>query len=170
MLKINHNSKEKIMKLINHLFKKHLFATVVVIVFLVIFFVAILPNISKFGPAKAVTSYVPSSATDLVVLNITVPDAWDNESFTADTEKQAGAQPYWQGDSLNSIPALETTSGVGYKDVGVVGFQGGDTEAVIIDLDADSVYTSAADTLVDGNGTTAVSKFRYILHSLESKK
>ena len=55
MLKINHNSKEKIMKLINHLFKKHLISTSAVILFVVFFVVAILPNISKFGPARADT-------------------------------------------------------------------------------------------------------------------
>ena len=55
MLKINHNSKEKIMKLINHLFKKHLISTSAVILFIIFFVVAILPNISKFGPARADT-------------------------------------------------------------------------------------------------------------------
>src|SRR3972149_10108587 len=103
--------------------------------------------IQEPGKAKAVSSYVPESTANIVVLDVTVPDAWDNGSFTADTEKQAGSNTYWQGDALNSITALGSTSGVGYKDAGAAGFQGGGTEAVVRDLDADSVYTSAADIL-----------------------
>lgn len=81
-----------------------------------------------------------------------MPDAWNGGVFVADTLQKAGSGSYFQGASLTSFTALGGVNGVGYKEDGTAGFQG--TEAVIRDLDADLVYTSAPDFLVDGDGST----------------
>ena len=95
-----------------------------------------------------------ASAINLVVLDITVPDAWDGGNFTADIIQKSGTNIFWQNDILNNITPLGGTSGVGYKEDGTGGFQG--TEAVVRDLDADSVYTSVADTAADCDGSTSI--------------
>ena len=99
---------------------------------------------------------IAASSTNLVVLDVTIPDAWDNGSFTADIIQKAGTNIFWQGDILNNITSLGSITGVGYKEDGTAGFQG--TEAVIRDLDSDSVYTNAADVAADcdGEATTGV--------------
>ncbi|MFZ5365213.1 MAG: Ig-like domain-containing protein [Patescibacteria group bacterium] len=105
-------------------------------------------NFADFGGPGAPAITVGPSSTNVVTMAVTIPDAWNGGAFTADIAKKAGANSFWQGDSLNSIPALGTTSGVGYKEDGTGGFQG--TEPVVRDLDADSAYTSAADTTIAG--------------------
>ncbi|MBI5071359.1 hypothetical protein HZB93_00455 [Candidatus Falkowbacteria bacterium] len=107
----------------------------------------------NFTNTGAATVTIGPSSSMTAVMNVVIPDAWNSGAYTADILMQNSGINYWQGSTLTAIPALGTTSGVGYKDAGAAGFQGGDTEAVIRDLDADSVYTSAADTLVDADGT-----------------
>jgi hypothetical protein len=97
----------------------------------------------------------PSSSSELV-LDVTIPDAWDNGAYAADIlYYDAGVADYWQGDFLNFFTALGFTTGVGYvEDLVDPGFQ--ITESVVADLDADSVVTTAADTLIDGDGSGSV--------------
>ncbi|PCI19168.1 hypothetical protein COB64_04220 [Candidatus Wolfebacteria bacterium] len=91
--------------------------------------------------------------TDKLVLDIIIPDAWNGGIFIPDTIVEGGSESIWQGDVTHSIPILGSPLGVGFIDGGKVGFQGSGKEAVIRDLDADGVYTSNADILIDGDGS-----------------
>ncbi len=113
---------------------------------------------ADFTNNGAATATWGPSYTDRLVMDVTIPDAWSGGAYTADTLYwDAGVVDNWQGDTLNAFPAIGTTTGVGYvEDLVDVGFQ--TTEAVVADLDADSVVTSAADDLVDadGSGSTGI--------------
>ncbi len=107
---------------------------------------------SNFTNNNAAVGSFKASASNIPVLDITIPDTWNGGSYVDDIEKKAGSAAYWQGDTLNSFTALGATSGVGYKDDATIGFQG--TEPVVIDQDGDGVYTTAADVLIDADGAT----------------
>lgn len=108
---------------------------------------------TDFTNNGAATATFGPSYADRLVLDVTIPDAWSGGAYTADILYwDAGNVDNWQGDTLNAFPALGTTTGVGYvEDLVDVGFQ--ITETVVADLDADSVVTSAADDLIDGDGS-----------------
>ncbi len=110
---------------------------------------AVAANYTNTG---APTVLVGANAANVLVMDVTAPDAWNGASFTADIVQKAGSTAIWQGDTLNSITALGSTTGVGFKDDVTAGFQG--TEAVVRDLDADSAFTSTADAVVDCDGST----------------
>jgi hypothetical protein len=110
----------------------------------------ILPSVTMasttgdFVNNNAPATTVGQGATNVHIMDVTIPDGVNGG--TEDIEQKAGSITYWSGDPLNSFTSLGSTAGVGYKDDATAGFQG--TEAVVRDLDADSVYTSAADTVV----------------------
>lgn len=117
-------------------------------------------QVAFWARAAAVTDYTnngapaaraKASAANVLVMDVSIPDAWNGGSYTPDIVKKTGSVPVYQGMSLTSFSALGTVNGVGYKNDATAGFQG--TEPVVRDLDADGVYTSAADYLVDGDGS-----------------
>jgi len=109
---------------------------------------------AAFTNTGAATASVPRADTDVLVMDLTIPDAWNGVANTADTLYVTGSGAVaWNGDTLNAFPNLGTTSGVGYYDADS-GVDFDATEPVVRDLDADSVYTSAADTLVESDGTS----------------
>ncbi len=110
--------------------------------------------IGSFSNNGAPEANIVKNSTNGLVMDVTIPDAWNGGSFTADILQKAGSAEIWQGDALHAIPALGSTSGVGYKEDGTSGFIG--TEPVVKDLDGDGVYTSAADTIVIDNSDTPV--------------
>lgn len=95
-----------------------------------------------------------AGSTDNLVLDVTLPDAFNGVASTEDIIVTQGTNPIWQGDALNAIPALGAIDGVGYTNVAPNGYQGVAGEAVIIDHDNDGKYTSAPDTLLDADGST----------------
>ncbi|MFC1810416.1 hypothetical protein ACFLZH_02855, partial [Patescibacteria group bacterium] len=95
---------------------------------------------------------VSAGSVNNLALNVVIPDGVNN-SGVEDTLLVNGGTPFYTGDTLVAIPALGSTTGVGYYEAGAAGFQG--TEPVIIDLDADSVYTSVPDTDVAGTPLAA---------------
>ena len=107
-------------------------------------------NFTNNGAPTA--SFNQGTASNLV-LDLTIPDAWNGAASTADTLVKDGSASWWQGDTLNTFVNAGTVNGVGYDNTGTaVGFQG--TEPVIIDLDGDGTYTSGPDIFVDGDGST----------------
>ncbi len=125
-------------------------------------------GVSVFGAGSAAASLLASftnngvaaadlaaGSTDNLVLDVTLPDAFNGVASTEDIVVAQGSNPIWQGDTLNAIPALGAIDGVGYTNVAPNGFQGlGAGEAVVIDHDNDGKYTNAADTLLDADGST----------------
>ncbi len=113
-------------------------------------------NIADFTNHGAPAATVGPSATDVLVLDVTISDAWKGLGGTADILMQAaaGGVQYWQYEPLSAIPILGIINGFGFKDVTADGaYQGSaGSEPVVMDEDGDSVYTSAADTLVDADG------------------
>lgn len=108
-------------------------------------------NSANYANNGAASGRFAANATSVLVLDITIPDAWNGSSSVADIEKKGGSASYWQGDALNDFTALGDISGIGYKEDGTVGFQG--TEPVVIDFDGDKSYTTQKDNLVDADGT-----------------
>lgn len=112
---------------------------------------AIVSNVTITDVDKA--NFSPSSENNLV-LDIFVPDAFNGDGNTEDIILAQGTNDVWQGETLNAIPALGAVDGIGYVNITPNGFQGiAAGEAVVIDHDGDSKYTSAPDTLLDGDGS-----------------
>ncbi|MFA5946832.1 MAG: hypothetical protein WC813_02295 [Patescibacteria group bacterium] len=114
--------------------------------------IAVAALLTHYTNNGAPAARAKANATNILVLDVGIPDAWNGTAYTADIVKKAGSATFFQGNVLSIFTALGSVNGVGYKEDGTGGFQG--TEQVVRDLDADSVYTSAADTLVDGDGST----------------
>ncbi len=110
---------------------------------------------TDFVDNVAPVTVVGPNATDVLVMDLTIPDAWNGGAFSSDILLQSGSSAFWQGQTLNNIPdaGVGNIGGVGFVNVAPPGFQGGGTEAVIIDLDGDKNYTSAADVAIDCDGT-----------------
>jgi len=116
---------------------------------------------AAFTNTGAAADTVIGSETNIKVMNVLIPDAWNGVAYTADTLYVAGDTAYWQGDTLNAFPALGTTSGVGFVDSDA-GVDFDATEAVVRDLDADSVYTVNADiTYIEGTDAPVAGQTLY---------
>ncbi len=108
---------------------------------------------ADFTNTGAPTATVGPNTSYALVLDVTIPDAWNGTAYTADILMQAGSSQYWQGSALSAITPLGIPNGFGFYDMVGPGYGGSaDSEPVVMDRDGDSVYTSAADTLVDADG------------------
>jgi hypothetical protein len=105
---------------------------------------------SDFTNNGAGTATVGPGYTEVLVMDVTIPDGVNGGA--EDIIQTSGSANIWSGDALNSFTALGSTNSTGYKEDGTGGFQG--TEAVVLDLDADSVYTSGADTIITDHSDT----------------
>lgn len=125
-----------------------LFSALTVLTGLFIMPLTLLASVTgNFTDNVAPAATLGTSATDGLVMDVTIPDAWNSAVFTPDTLLQDSlANNYWQGGTLHAFPALGTTAGVGFKEFDA-GIEYNAGEAVVRDLDADGVYTSGADTL-----------------------
>lgn len=105
----------------------------------------------NFGFTDVGDSYVTSSSTNNLALEVVIPDGINGN--TPDLLLKAGGTAFYSGDALVPFPILGSVTGVGYKEDGTGGFQG--TEPVVRDLDADGVWTAGGDTIIDGSAPAA---------------
>jgi cysteine-rich repeat protein len=99
-----------------------------------------------FGFTDVGSRSVSAGSINNLALEVVIPDGVNGG--TEDILLVDGGTAFYTGDTLVAIPALGTTTGVGYYEAVPDGFQG--TEPVVRDLDADGVYTASADTDIDG--------------------